>query len=1033
MLEQYKIVPAKKGKGVDVYGQKEEAPLRTTGNKVIQKTYAEAVAVSVRSWRDTAAPSSPDGNREGDRRELHSTLLPTGLDIAVDPVGKDHHARALCPVQMLKRTPDLKRKGFESISSQHIPYLPVDEEEEIPSTEIWVNLDEKRELEASSAVGASENVHFEHVLKLGRNVNNFNSSNGLIAPETSPAHNPKFIGPETSLDFPSYTSPDAQNNTFANSKVQQQELSNIANYLKLQEVDSVHLPVPMNFIFIGFEGKGSHEFKLLPEEIERWFTKIDHVFEHTRIRHEEVLIPFYKTNMDKMRWHHLPVVSHINYNFSVHAIEMGEKVTSIIEHAINVFGRKDDPVGSRRGLSEPEINLLKENKSLQMKLLQPEGIPENILALTKIQRPLYLKHPMMKFSWTRTEDTDIIEWYNIWLDALDNFGRLYQGRDTAEIIEVKALQLLKGKDQDLKLHLEKVLKSGDYSGFQAECLTDTWIGKDRWAFIDLSAGPFSWGPAVGGEGVRTEASLPSVEKTIGSASEISEEEAEDRLQDAIQEKFAVFGDKEHQAIDILLAEIDIYELFAFKHCKGRKVKLALCEELDERMRDLRNELQSFEGEEYDESHKKKAIEALKRMESWNLFSDTYEEFQNYTVARDSFLAHLGATLWGSMRHIVSPSVADGAFHYYEKISFQLFFMTQEKVRHIKQLPVDMKAIMDGFSSLMVPSQKPMFSPHVLPLSEDPALAMAFAVARRAAAVPLLLINGTYRKTVRTYLDSSILQYQLQRLNKHGSLKGRHVHSRSVLEVPVFWFIYSEPLLLDKYFQAKALSDMIIVVQSEPSSWESHLHCNGHSLLLNLRQPIKAAVAATAEHLAGLLPLHLVYGQAHETAIEDWLWSVGCNPFSITSQGWHLSQFQSDSIARSYVITTLEESIQLVNSAIHLLLMERTTEKTFRIFQSQEHELVNKYNYVVSLWKRVSTVTGELRYSDALRLLNTLEDASKRFVDQVNVTHALLHPINCTRERKIHMVFDMTTIPAFLIVLGCLYMVLRPRRPKPKIN
>lgn len=35
--------------------------------------------------------------------------------------------------------------------------------------------------------------------------------------------------------------------------------------------------------------------------------------------------------------------------------------------------------------------------------------------------------------------------------------------------------------------------------------------------------------------------------------------------------------KEHQAIDILLAEIDIYELFAFKHCKGRKVKLALCE------------------------------------------------------------------------------------------------------------------------------------------------------------------------------------------------------------------------------------------------------------------------------------------------------------------------------------------------------------------------------------------------------------------------------------------------------------------------
>lgn len=47
-------------------------------------------------------------------------------------------------------------------------------------------------------------------------------------------------------------------------------------------------------------------------------------------------------------------------------------------------------------------------------------------------------------------------------------------------------------------------------------------------------------------------------------------------------------------------------------------------ELDERMHDLKNELQTFEGEKSDESHKEKAIDALKRMENWNLFSDTYE-------------------------------------------------------------------------------------------------------------------------------------------------------------------------------------------------------------------------------------------------------------------------------------------------------------------------------------------------------------------------------------------------------------------------
>lgn len=859
---------------------------------------------------------------------------------------------------------------------------------------------------------------------------------------------------------------------------------NIANYLELMEVESMYLPVPVNFIFIGFEGKGNQEFKLHPEELERWFTKIDHIFEHTRVPQiGEVLSPFYKISMDKEQHHHLPIVSHINYNFSVHAIQMGEKVTSVFERAINVLARKDDlssnrddgdilwqvdvdvmdvlftslveylhleeaynifilnpkhdvkraKYGYRRGLSESEISFLKENKDLRSKILQGGAGQEGVLAFDKIRRPLYQKHPMAKFAWTITEDTDTAEWYSACMDVLTNVEKVFQGKTGADIIQSKVLQLLKGKNEDMRLIIEKELKSGDLSNLHADCLTDTWIGKDRWAFIDLTAGPFSWGPAVGGEGVRTEISLPNVNKTIGAVAEISEDEAEDHLQDAIQEKFAVFGDKDHQAIDILLAEIDVYELFAFKHCKGRKVKLALCEELDERMQDLRNELQSFEGEEYDENHKKKAIEALRRMENWNLFSDNYEEFQNYTVARDTFLAHLGATLWASMRHIVSPSVADGAFHYYEKISFQLFFITQEKVGHVKQLPVDLKALMDGLSSLLLPSQKPAFSPHMLPLSEDPALAMAFSVARRAAAVPLLLVNGTYRKTIRSYLDSSILQYQLQRLNDHTTLKGAHAHSRSTLEVPIFWFIHGEPLLVDKHYQAKALSDMVIVVQSEASSWESHQHCNGKSLLWDLRRPIKAALAAVSEHMAGLLPLHLIYSQAHETAIEDWIWSVGCNPFAITSQGWHISQFQLDTIARSYIITTLEESIQKVNSAIHDLLMERTTAKTFKLFHSREHELVNKYKYVVSLWRRIASVAGELRYVDAMRLLFTLEDASKVFVDEVNATISLLHPIHCMKERKVHLVFDVTTIPAFLIVLGVLFLVLKPRRPKPKIN
>lgn len=95
--------------------------------------------------------------------------------------------------------------------------------------------------------------------------------------------------------------------------------------------------------------------------------------------------------------------------------------------------------------------------------------------------------------------------------------------------------------------------------------------------------------------------------------------------------------------------------------------------------------------------------------------------------------------------------------------------------------------------------------------------------------------------------------------------------------------------------------------------------------------------------------------------------------------------------------------------------------------------MNKYNYVVGLWRRISTITGELRYVDALRLLLSLEDATKGFTDYVNETITHLRPTHCTRERKVDVEFDMTTIPAFLVVLVVLWLVLRPRRPKPKIN
>lgn len=49
------------------------------------------------------------------------------------------------------------------------------------------------------------------------------------------------------------------------------------------------------------------------------------------------------------------------------------------------------------------------------------------------------------------------------------------------------------------------------------CLVENWVGSGRYAFIDLSAGPFSWGPQAGGNGLKTTRLFPDFEGRLSDA------------------------------------------------------------------------------------------------------------------------------------------------------------------------------------------------------------------------------------------------------------------------------------------------------------------------------------------------------------------------------------------------------------------------------------------------------------------------------------------------------------------------------------
>jgi len=49
------------------------------------------------------------------------------------------------------------------------------------------------------------------------------------------------------------------------------------------------------------------------------------------------------------------------------------------------------------------------------------------------------------------------------------------------------------------------------------CLVENWVGAGRYAFVDLSAGPFTWGPLDGGQGLKTTRLFPDFEEQFSTA------------------------------------------------------------------------------------------------------------------------------------------------------------------------------------------------------------------------------------------------------------------------------------------------------------------------------------------------------------------------------------------------------------------------------------------------------------------------------------------------------------------------------------
>eukprot|EP00899_Mesostigma_viride_P023409 jgi/Mesvir1/4252/Mv22219-RA.2 len=723
--------------------------------------------------------------------------------------------------------------------------------------------------------------------------------------------------------------------------------------------------------------------------------------------------------------HSLPLRSPTYYNVSCHVLGLGPAVAELIADALKVFSRPIDPraaanankavgappparqvdlrkfeallntflshldldeaynifvlnplvtdasplYGYRWGYSAEEAAYLAERPDVAQLLAdryRHREVNKPPASTVRPPAPLYSSRPQEKFlfhdKYMESED---------WVDMV---GR--------KVVNADKERSWKSDSQLFLYDLEKALSEGNAEefaeawelvssagrGHKEACLVDMWMATKRYAFIDLSAGPFEWGPMVGGGGLRTKDTIPRVENAFRhirtsvmtpEEAEMLEEKLESELQSMAEDRFAEFGEQTHDVV-LLSAELDVYELFAEKHCKDRKAKISLCEDLADRVEEIKGELLALEGsEEFPELN---ATGLHARTHGWDIFGGD-EEAKNVSIARDLFMSDLGAVLAATFRLAVAPSTYAETLPFRAKVSFHLYLLGHHQG---PELPtsLDVELFKEQMNAVRLPNQEFQFAVHRLDAEDDPALAIALAASFRTDIVPHLAPDGTFSAARVHSLDSKELQGQLRHLDPTSWRKDRNPHhDRTAVEVPIFVLSTGlDAVFIDKYYQALPLSDMVLAVQSSNNSYVGYYQCNGRALPVDLRQPTAPLLAATLQHLAGLLPSHLFFSLSHKQLMQNFMWSVGRSPQSYMRGGAPpaLAQFHIDTARRGWVVSGLDTSIAEINRGISILTGERTEISTFEIFNSwRVPELIDEYTKTISLWEKVGGATCPL--------------------------------------------------------------------------
>jgi hypothetical protein len=400
---------------------------------------------------------------------------------------------------------------------------------------------------------------------------------------------------------------------------------------------------------------------------------------------------------------------------------------------------------------------------------------------------------------------------------------------------------------DERRYVQQLLR--DHSGLiRGDCLVDAWVSHERLAFVDLGAGPLDWGPTVAAQGVKTYESFPRMPADDVVERELSSNASQRR---PLPSRFA----SEREAF----AESSLLAVYRNLHCfYGAD---SVCAQLADRVQQLQSA----------------PLQQLPWLARASRDADSTDDATS--PSEDEFLSELAHVVLGiGVRQVFLPPASLYAPVLDRAVSFHLFVVSDhDAYAAVDELTFDWQRVRGELQALRLPYQSFGFRVTTVSLSDEPRIIAALAASLRSATLPSLDAEGQFHAVPSRYIDSAALQERLLALHVDGDSHGVGVDPTRHINLFLFSIGDETPLLFDKYFQAKALDDTVLIVQSNARNFSSRFACNGALIDVDLRNPTHAALGALGTLLGGLVPAHIQYEPTRGAASQDWRWAVGARP------------------------------------------------------------------------------------------------------------------------------------------------------------